>query len=188
MFIKPFMRGSATVKQAADEFGQPIQTMHYRVEQMAQAGMLEVAEVQGRRGRPIKHYRATAAAFQVATRLVPSRILEALENQISWKVGFEQALEQVTEDRHYPDQVVMYYLEADDILVWSDRPEGKLEAPAVLADDAPAVLNHWSGAVYLDKADAKAFQRELWELYERYAHRQGREKYRVHLGLAPSPK
>jgi hypothetical protein len=187
VFIKPFMRGNATVKAAAEEFGQLIQTMHYRVEQMVEAGLLEVVQLEQRRGRPIKHYRATAMTFQVATEQIPPRILQALGEQISWKTSFEQGLRQAAGDKGYGDKVVVYYLEPDDILIWS---ESLPSDPNVqfLAPELPAVLNQWSGAVYLDRTEAKAFQRELWELYERYAHRQGREKYVVHIGLVPYPK
>lgn len=187
VFIKPFMRGSTTVKAAAEEFGQPIQTMHYRVEQMVEAGLLEVAHLEQRRGRPIKHYQVTATAFQVVTEQIPPRILQALGEQISWKTSFEQGLRQVAGYKDFEDKVVVHYLEADDVLMWSDGLESNPKTQ-FLAPEFPAVLNQWSGAIYLDRDEAKAFQRELWELYERYAHRQGKDKYVVHIGLVPYPK
>ena len=187
VFIKPFMQGSTTVKSAAEKFKQPIQTMHYRVEQMLEAGLLEVAHLEERRGRPIKHYRATATAFQVATEQIPPRILQALSEQISWKTSFERGLRQVADGKNYEDKVVVYYLEDDDILIWSDGLQSDPNTE-FLAPEFPAVLNQWSGAIYLDRAEAKDFQRELWELYERYAHRQGREKYVVHIGMVLHPK
>lgn len=188
VFIKPFMRGSTTVKAAAEEFNLPLQTMHYRVEQMVQAGMLEVVQLEERRGRPIKHYQATATVFQVATEQIPPRILQALNEQLSWKTSFEQGLRQTRGVKEYDDKVVMSYLEEDDILIWSEESGEKRVPPLELAPNSPAVLSIWSGAVYLDRADAKAFQQGLWELYEQYAHCQGREKYVVHIGMVPYPK
>jgi len=50
------------------------------------------------------------------------------------------------------------------------------------------VLNFWSAGLRLSRAEAKALQRELWEVYARYEHRRGPEKYVLHLGLAPKPE
>ncbi len=185
IYLKPFMRGPTTVKAAAEEFKQSLQAMHYRVEQMLRAGLLEVVGLESRRGRAIKHYQSTAEAFQVSVDLIPSSLYQALSEYASWKSLLERGLRKANPD---PDRDLMVvYLDKDDALVWGTGLDSKLVKPEELADAFPAIFNTWAGALRLDKADAKALQRELWELYERYAHRGGSSKYVMHLGLAPHP-
>ncbi|MFX4351282.1 hypothetical protein ABTA28_19080, partial [Acinetobacter baumannii] len=42
VYLKPFMQNPTTVKAVAEEYKLSIQSMHYRVLQMLQAGLLEV--------------------------------------------------------------------------------------------------------------------------------------------------
>jgi hypothetical protein len=48
----------------------------------------------------------------------------------------------------------------------------------------PAALSTWRDQVWLDHADAKAFQRELYALVQRYQRARGAQRYVVHVGLA----
>ena len=186
VYLKPFMREALTVKAAAEECGLPIQTMHYRTQQMLQAGLLEVVGLETRRGRPIKHYQARARAFRFAIDLVPQNVWEALASHLSWKQSFEQGLSQAADT---PDEGhLMVYVDQDGLMIWGSSLDKQGEQTGFLSDDYPAVLNLWSGGLGLDKADVKAMQRELWQLYERYAHRGGAGKYILHLGLVSAPE
>lgn len=187
VFLKPFMRQPATVKAAAKQFKLPLQTMHYRVMQMLKAGLLEVVGVEARQGRPIKHYQATATAFRIPLNLVPPGLLENLTGHVSWKAMLERGLQKALEGGQYKSQIVVY-LNEDELLVWGSRLGNSMSDPEVLKPQYPAALNLWTAGLRLDRADAKALQRELWELYERYAHRGGAEKFVMHLGLAPTPE
>ncbi|WP_051195695.1 winged helix-turn-helix domain-containing protein [Meiothermus rufus] len=186
LFLKPFMRGPTTVKAAAQEFKLPLQAMHYRVLQMLRAGLLEVVGVKPRQGRAIKHYQATALAFQVPLGLIPHNLLESLTDHVSWKSQLERGLARALGGRGFQGQMVVY-LSKDGLLTWGSSLYDWEEGAVLLAPEHPAVLNLWIGGLALSRADAKALQRELWELYERYAHRGGAEKYVLHLGLAPAP-
>jgi hypothetical protein len=186
VFLKPFMRQPTTIKAAAEEFRQPIQAIHYRVQQMLQAGLLEVVKLEARQGRPIKHYQATATAFCIPLELVPPRLLESLTEHLSWKSQLERGLQKALGESLYTSQIVVY-LNSDGLLIWGSSPDDQEGDPEMLNPQYPATLNLWTGGLRLDRADAKALQRELWELYERYAHRGGAEKYVMHLGLAPTP-
>lgn len=186
IFLKPFMREPTTVKAAAEEFKLPLQTMHYRVLQMLQAGLLQVVKVEARQGRAIKHYRATATAFQVPLDLIPHSLLENLTEHVSWKSRLERGLQKALGESNYKSQMVVY-LDEDGLLIWGSSQDDYRGDPQILGPGYPAVLNLWTGGLRLDRADAKALQRELWELYERYAHRGGAEKFVMHLGLAPTP-
>ena len=185
VYLKPFMREALTVKHAADELKLPIQTMHYRVEQFEQAGLLEVVGIEARRGRPIKHYQATSKAFSVPLKLIPDSLMLALSDHLSWKQQLERGLERALGLGKYQEQMVVY-LDGDGLLIWGSELEEKSSDPGVLGDDFPPVFNMWTGGLMLNRSDAKALQRELWELYERYAHRGGEGRYVMHLGLAPT--
>lgn len=187
VFLKPFMREPTTTRRAAEEFKQPIQTMHYRVQQMLQAGLLEVVKTEARRGRPIKHYRATATAFRFPLDLVPPSLLLSLTENLFWKSQLERGLQKALGESPYASQMVVY-LNGDGLLIWGSSLDDLGEGAKTLKPQYPATLNLWTGGLRLDRADAKALQRELWELYERYAHRGGTEKYVMHLGLAPTPE
>lgn len=184
VFLKPFMRGPATIKAAAEAFGLPIQTLHYRVEQMHKAGLLEVVAVSKRQGRPVKHYQAVSTSFRVPLELIPQRLLENLTGHAFWKARLERSLQKAL--REHPGSEIVVYRNADGLLVWGSYLEEEAHPPEHLNPQHPAILNLWNGGLMLDRDDAKALQRELWELYERYAHRNGSEKYVLHLGLAPT--
>jgi hypothetical protein len=186
VFLKPFMRQPTTVRAAAEEFKLPLQTMHYRVLQMLRAGLLEVVRVEPRRGRPIKHYQATATAFRIPLDLVPHTLLENLTEHVSWKSQLERGLQKALGESDYESQMVVY-LNEDGLLIWGSRLDDYEGDPEFLKPQYPATLNLWTGGLRLDRADAKALQRDLWEVYEHYAHRGGAEKYVMHLGLAPTP-
>lgn len=188
VYLKPFMREPLALKAAARECGLPIQAMHYRAQQMLQAGLLEVVGLEARRGRPVKYYQARARAFRFALDLVPQSVLEGLANHLSWKQNFEQGLAQARSGQGEYEEHLTVYLDPDGLLIWGSSADKQAEQTQFLSDDYPAVLNLWSGGLRLDKAEAKAMQRELWELYERYAHRRGTGKYILHLGLVSAPE
>lgn len=185
VLLKPFMRGPMSLKCAADELGIPIQTLHYRAKQMLQAGLLQLECEAARRGRAVKYYRATARAFQVPLELVPNHSLERLENYASWKRLLEEGVAQASKARPRSDTLSVH-LDGDGNLIW-DAPADECLRPPELADDEPAVLDFWSASLRLSRREAKMFQKELWLLYEKYAHRKGSERYVLHLGLAPHP-
>lgn len=187
VYLKPFMQNPTTVKAVAEEYKLSIQSMHYRVLQMLQAGLLEVVGLEPRRGRPIKRYQATARAFRVPLELVPPAALEALENAVSWKRSFERGVTRALGLPKYERQLLVQ-LNEDGILLWGSDVEPDGNSQDLLDEDSPAVLNFWSAGLRLSRAEAKALQRELWEVYARYEHRRGPEKYVLHLGLAPKPE
>ncbi|PZA06259.1 MULTISPECIES: helix-turn-helix domain-containing protein [unclassified Meiothermus] len=185
VYLKPFMRGPTTVKAAAEEGKLSIQSMHYRVLQMLRAGLLEVVGLEPRRGRPIKRYQAIARAFRVPLELVPPASLAALEDAVFWKRSFERGVARALGLPKYERQLLVR-LNEDGIMLWGSDAGG--DAQDFLDEASPAVLNFWSAGLRLSRAEAKALQRELWEVYARYEHRRGPEKYVLHLGLVPKPE
>jgi DNA-binding Lrp family transcriptional regulator len=185
LWLKPFMKAPHSVKEAAEILKVPLQTLHYRVEQMVEAGLLEVVGLEARRGRPIKRYQATALGFKVPLELIPPRMLEDLEGAVFWSRQLQKGLERTRRLPKYRDHL-MVYLNEHGLMVFGSSHE-KVR-PKILAEDEPAVLSLWSAGLYLSRKDAKSLQKELWELYQRYHGRQGPERYVLHLGLAPHPE
>lgn len=75
-FFEPFLARSRSASQAAAEVGCKLDTMLYRVRTFTKAGLLEVARLEPRRGRPIKHYRSSADAYFIPFDLTPYADLE----------------------------------------------------------------------------------------------------------------
>jgi hypothetical protein len=55
---------------------------------------------------------------------------------------------------------------------------------SMLDPEMPAALSAWRDQVWLDHHDAKALQRELYALLQRYQRARGAQRYVVHVGLA----
>lgn len=186
VLLKPFMRGPLSLKCAADELKVPLQTLHYRAGQMLEAGLLQVEREEARRGRPVKYYQATARAFEVSLELVPARLLERLEGYAAWKRLFEAGVVKASRQRNRADTLAVH-LDGEGALIWGARVSQNIR-PDELAEGEPAVLDFWGAGLRLSRKEAKMFQKELWLLYEKYAHRKGNERYVLHLGLAPHPQ
>lgn len=184
--LKPFMKGPARVKDLALAQGLSLQQAHYRVGLLLKAGLLEPTGVIPRRGRPVRLYRAVDTDFRIPRKLVPERILRALEGAQSWQEEWEKAL--ALYDPGY-GTVLRVFLNPEEILEFGSEDE-----PDILAEEFPPLVNLWSAGLHLRREEAKAFQRELLALYHRYAalsparKEEGQLRYLLHLGLAPAPK
>ncbi len=183
ILLKPFMYEPTSATTACKIAGVSVQTMHYRIGQMLQSGLLKVVEVVSRQGRPIQKYLAVSTAFQIPDSLIPDDLRTQLWNHQTWKALFEQASDRVLANGGKENHLYVF-MTPEGTLSWSDKigTEGMLE---FLPDDRPAYLNYWNGGMRLSKTRAKAFQRDLWALYERYGHDNNGAKFILHLGLAP---
>jgi hypothetical protein len=179
-YLRPFVRRDASVAEAAREIGQPIQRVHYRVQRLLGFGLLEVASVEERSGRPVKRYRSTATAYRIPARLLPEQLFPLTEADHSafMQRAIEAALPELVHDGE------MRITFPADGSVNIDRFMGdRLEA--MLGDAAPAVLNTWRN-LFLDRVRAKQLQRELWDLMARYAEpADGGRRYVLRLSMAP---
>jgi hypothetical protein len=182
--LAPFIGAPRTVSEVARETGEKPNTVLRRVERLLARGLLEVADERRRAGRPLRRYRATADVFFVPFEATGADDLEAAlaDRDAYW----ERLLR-----RH----VVRARSEA--MGVWGTRiyrdARGRVQVQTAVSPDAnasmlddgmPAALSAWRDQVWLDHADAKAFQRELYELVQRYQRARGAQRYVVHVGLA----
>lgn len=183
--LAPFLGAAASVGEAARARNEKPNTVLRRVRRLLDAGLLEVAETVPRRGRPIRRYRAVAEVFFVPFEASAADDLEsALAEREAW---VERLLRRA---------VVRARREA--LGVWGTRiyadERGRVQVQMAVRPDAdastldpggPAVLSAWRDGLELDYSDAKALQRELYELLLRYQRKRGGQRYVVHLGLAP---
>lgn len=183
--IEPFLGTARSVGEAAEATGDKPNTVLRRAQRLVRLGLLEVAEVVPRRGRPVRRYRTTADVFFVPFEATGAETLEAVmaERDAYW-------------ERTLRRNVVRARLET--MGTWGTRiyrdGRGRLQVQTAVAPDEnvtlldpdlPAALSAWRDRLELDFADAKALQRELFELVQRYSRLRGAQRYVVHVGLAP---
>lgn len=183
--LEPFLGRERSVSEAAELTGDKPNTVLSRARRFVRLGLLEVAREVPRRGRAVKLYRTVADTFFVPFDATAAETLEAaLAERDAW---WEELLRR---------NVVRARQEA--VGAWGTRiyrdERGRLQVQAAvtpdrntttLDPDGPAVLSAWRDAVYLDFADAKALQREMFALLQRYHQKRGAQRYIVRLGMAP---
>lgn len=183
--LAPFLGRELTIGQAATESGEKPNTTLARVRRYLALGLLEVAGAVKRNGRPMKLYRTVADVFFVPFEATRSDSLEAAlaERDSYWEVLLRR-------------NVVKSRLES--FGNWGTRiyrdERGRLQVQTAVTPDAnattlhpaaPAVFSAWRDAVMLDFEDAKALQRELFELLTRYQRLSGSQRYVLRLAMAP---
>lgn len=183
--LGPFLGRDATVSQAAEELGEKANTVLSRVRRFCKLELLRVVREEPRKGRAIKVYRSAADVFFVPFEATSAESLEAAlaERDAYW----ERLLRQ---------NVVRARLE--EVGTWGTRiyrdDRGRLQVQTAVTPDrnyttldsiAPAVLSAWRDSLYLDFADAKTLQRDMFDLLKRYQQKRGSQRYILRLGLAP---
>lgn len=182
--LEPFLGPPRSVAEVARATGDKANTVLRRAQRLHALGLVEVAEERRRAGRPERRYRATADVF-----FVPFEATGAtdLEGALAERDGYWERLLR----RH----VVRARREA--MGTWGTRiyrdARGRVQVQTAVSPDAnatmlddgmPAALSAWRDQVWLDHDDAKALQRELFAVLQRYQAKRGAQRYVVHVGLA----
>ncbi len=182
-FIAPFLGRERLVAEVAQEIGAPLSTTFRHVTHYCEVGILEITRQQTRKGRALKFYRTVADAF-----FVPNRLRINPEN--AWLDEFERTTRRGIEHaygEHLADWgELIFRNEAGIFTINLAKTPG--QPVTSLEPDAPAMLTTAHDAIYLDFADAKRLQRDLHELLETYAAKEGAQRYLLRLGLVPLPE
>jgi transposase len=185
-FLSPFLSRECTAKVAADKLGVSLSLMSYWLKRFQDAGLLEVVRLEPRRGRPVKVYRSTADVFIAPFELLPSATLMEFFGTFSeeQQYFFTRALGRVAEALTAGDWGFRFQRNEDgqvrrDVTLDSAKTD---VAPDFLAESAPATWQSFS-TMRLTFDEAKALQRELAELWERYSGKDEGDVYHLHLGL-----
>ncbi len=189
--LEPFMKRELTLSEAAKELGVKLPKLHYHVNKFMEFGLLEVARIEARAGRPLKLYRSTAHTFFVPYHLTPSETLAQLLGDLmvpsERRFHREAAHALQTLDPEWglsitcpPDEGVSYALapRATDFVPRLVESVLKPDAPALFLSD---------GTLELDFRTAKALQKDLINLFGGYRQKQeaGGQRYAYRLGLTP---
>ncbi|BDP44644.1 hypothetical protein DAETH_46130 (plasmid) [Deinococcus aetherius] len=183
--LEPFFGEARSVTEAARQLGMKPNSLLYHVRRLLALGLLLVAAEEKRPGRSIRRYRVSADKFFVPVEATSARTAEELLAR--W-------------ERRLQDHLITSALLASPgasgpwgLLVGQDD-RGLLRVTRVtragqsllgLDPDQSATLLGWYTGLYLDFADAKAFQGELHDLILRYWKRGGGQQYALRVALAP---
>ena len=182
--LEPFLGATRSVSEAALLRGERPNTVLKRVQRLQHLGLVHCVETLPRTGRSLRRYRASADIFFVPFEATGADSLESAlaERDAYW-------------ERLLRRNVVRARMEA--MGTWGTRiyrdARGRLQVQTAVSPDAnatmldpdmPAALSAWRDQVMLDHADAKAFQRELFDLLLKYQRARGAQRYVVHVGLA----
>lgn len=188
--LEPFMKRTLSLNEAAQELGVKLPKLLYHVKRFVKLGLLEVACVERRHGRPVKRYRSTAKAFFVPFHVTPSETLERLLSELTaydTKRFHREAA--YTLQNISPTWGLHVALHGEDGVSYALTPDREGLKPlldVLFGPDAPAILST-EGTLKLTFETAKALQKELDELYKRYRGQQSDKgkSYAYRLGLTP---
>lgn len=186
--LASFLGRERPVSEVAEELGLPVDATYYRVRRLVDLGLLELTRTVPRKGRSLKLYRTTADRFFVPLDALPERTAEEFlaDGDEPTRRRLARSVARVLRELPVHLQMGLHVGRAPDGrpsigLGPADpgwRPDGML-VPGV-----PAILSSWM-PLRLAYDDAKALQRELFELIGRYAGRNGPDAYLLGLQLAP---
>lgn len=183
--LAPFLGQECTVTRAAQETHAKPNTVLARVQRFVKLGLVQVVREEKRKGRAVKVYRSTADIFFIPFEATTAATLEAVlqERDVYWETLLRRGVVRAR---------------IDDVGTWGTRvyrdASNRLQVQTavtpsqnytLLDAERPAVLSAWRDSVYLNFADAKALQREMFDLLKRYHQKAGAQRYIVRLGMAP---
>lgn len=185
--LHPFMGKAESVSQAAKALGISISALLYRVQKLQKWEMLTVVSEEQRAGRPIKLYSTTADSFFIPFGATRAETLERYLTET--KQYFEKMLTSNIAElmrRENREWGIRVYKDEDGSVCtrmaeYPDKVVGFKEMEA-------AVLDFYYPGLRLSRTDAKVFQLELGELVQKYAQKEGRQPYLLHIGLTPIVK
>jgi hypothetical protein len=186
--LLPFLERERTVSDVARELDLPLDAMYYRVRRLVELGLLQPTRTVPRKGRALTLYRARASHFFAPLDALPKRTAEDFlaegDEPTRRRVARSVARVMLALPR---DLRMGLHVRLDD----EGRPsvglgpEERGWRPAKMLDaEVPAIVSSWM-PLRLGFEDAKALQRELFDLIERYAGRGGPDAYLLGLQLAP---
>jgi hypothetical protein len=185
--LVPFFGRELTLSQVTSELGTTLGRMHYQVTRLIDLGLLRISRTEPRAGRAFKYYTALSerlflpfdttsfATLEEALERSHLTLLRGLSRQIALQAF---TLGRSTGLRLFRGQsgglVIEPSVSPDEVFDW-------------LSDDAPAMIpGVWTSDLCLDFAQAKALQRELEQLRERYSGQSGGHRYQLQITLVAS--
>lgn len=162
-----FAHQPMSLGQASKRANIELKRLHHHVQRLVRLGLLEVAAVQPRAGRPIKHYRATSEAFFVPEEIMPKPFAQEIALELRELLQAEAA-------------------RSSRGLLWSVGPGGEPLGRVVSAEQvSPDAFELWR-ILRLEPGEVADLRSELDAVLLRYQRRgsSGGNIYLVHAAAA----
>lgn len=170
-FFRPFIAKERSASEVADELGVALDTVLYRIRTFRRAGLLQVARLEPRAGRPIKHYRSVHDAYIIPFELTPHANLEE-----TLHLYFRECAEIVAPPlaqsmRQVGREGRVLYRNADDGEVW----QSSANSLEVLSNDAnlSALGDFMDDRLELTDAEARELLGELRGVWQQFRNKKG---------------
>ena len=185
--LEPFFKRETTLSDAAAELSVRLNTLLYRVNKFIELGLLTVVREEPRRGKAVKVYRASAEDFFVPFDVMASSSLEELLVSLlgdTEKIFYREAAKAFQTALTQGVHVTLTHNQLSVVL--GERERGKAFVDTFFGPSSPALF-FGDGTLELDFQTAKALQKDLFSLFERYRDQQtsGAQRYAYRLGLTP---
>ncbi len=191
-FLWAFFQGELSVTQAATLHEISPIAMYRRIKRFEVLGLLRVSRLETRAGRAIKHYRTTAEGFFIPFIHTPFETPEgfALQMDDFYRIRLIEGLWRAR--GNLSEMGICVGIDAQGrVRSTPSRNRGEricaIERLDSLSAHDPATWSEWA-VMWLEFEQAKAFQRELGELVQRYYRVQHPKKgqcYLIHTAMAP---
>jgi hypothetical protein len=180
-YLGPYFGEPTSIADAAHELSEPLAKVHYWTRRWHELGLLKVAEVVPRAGRPIRRYITIADAIEVPPELLPDTLLEAGLTRVNREliVGLGAAAPETVYGG-----VLRIHKPPGHRHVSADRAQSD-----ALTNRRADVLQSTFTAEFT-AAEARQLRRELEDLRDRWlqrADRPGRGTHMVLLAISPVP-
>ena len=179
-----------SLSELASEMNMSLPALSYRVKKLLKLGLLTVSRIERRKGSPIKYYRASAKHFFVPFEVTTFQSLaDLLTSTIApFERRMRHELARVFLERA-GDWGMNFYggMQGGFNFTFSCVPEqGDRFMEQSLEPTFPAV-HDTELSLGLDFDTAKALQRDLYEVYQRYneKHVSGQQPYLLRIALVP---
>ena len=189
-YLLPFIQEELSLSEAARRLGVKPNALLYHIDKLLALGLLEVARVEPSRGRVSKVYRASAERFFVPFSLTRADTVQSLSVETSVRSEKLFQYDLINAEMAFGDDwgVAIYPMEDGSLSIdlTTSREHPAEDTAFILGAAHPAVWSCWL-EVSLGLEEAKALQRELVTLWERYRQRRSPDepRYTLRLGLAP---
>lgn len=166
--LAQFLGGERALAEAGRALGMPFNRLSHHVAAFLRLGLLTVARVQKRAGRPIRYYRASAESYLVPAELMRERAGDALARELRTSLARAAAVDGPGD--------LLFMLDS------GGRPRMERIGMEVESDCS----EYWR-VLTLNPRDARLLARRLADLIREYEGRpaRGSAAYLVHVAVAP---
>jgi predicted transcriptional regulator len=178
-FLVPFMQEELSVAEAADILEVEFQRMYRKVKRLEGAGLLVQTRSAPRKGRTVRYYQAVAEEFFAPAQLLPlEQVLLQVEQDLAPKF-FHHLVKAILGENKKDLGTRFFLLDETRIAI-----RLALGSSSATPEHSSASYSMWR-ELSLDYSTAKALEKELVAVLERYANYSGKDTYLIRLGLTP---